>query len=80
MGQLLVRNLDDAIIERLKQKARREQTSLEQTLRNILTKAVTTDRRDLLGEIEALRGRLGPSATDSTDLIREDRDNAEPHR
>ena len=39
MGQVLVRNLDDAVIENLKFKAEMKGHSLEQELREILTAA-----------------------------------------
>jgi plasmid stability protein len=39
MGQVLVRNLDDRVIERLKTKAELKGCSLEQELRDVLTKA-----------------------------------------
>jgi antitoxin FitA len=80
MGQILVRNLDDAVIERLKQKAQREKASLEQTARLILTQAAKPSRDEVIAEIDALRKRIGPITGNSTDLIREDRDNDERHR
>ena len=39
MGQVLVRNLDDGVIERLKKKAELKGCSLEQELRDVLTAA-----------------------------------------
>ena len=39
MGQLLVRNLDDRVIESLKTKAELKGRSLEQELRDVLTNA-----------------------------------------
>ena len=39
MGQVLVRNLDDRLIEGLKTKAELKGRSLEQELRDVLTKA-----------------------------------------
>ena len=44
MGQILVRNLDDLVIQRLKDKAKRDGTSLEQTAREALA-AVTRRTR-----------------------------------
>jgi len=80
MGQVLIRNLDDRVIERLKLRAARDNTSLEQTLRTILTKAAEPSRAEIVAEIDALRERIGPVPDDSTALIREDRDNDEPYR
>lgn len=80
MGQILVRNLDDAVIDSLKARAERENTSLEQSLRQILTEAAQPTRSEVIARIDALRKRTGPVSGDSTDLIREDRDNDEPFR
>lgn len=80
MGQVLVRNLDDGVIERLKRRAERENTSLEQSLRRILTEAAKPSRAEIIGEIDTLRKAIGPVSGDSTALIREDRDNDEPYR
>lgn len=80
MGQILVRNLDDRIIDRLKQRARRENTSLEQSVRRILTEAAKPSREQVVAEIDALRKRIGPVPGDSTGFIREHRDNEDPYR
>ena len=74
MGQIIVRNLDDAVIEQLKQKARRENTSLEQTARDALTKAAGPSRAELIEEARRIRERIGKVSEDSTALIRRDRD------
>ena len=39
MAQVLVRNLDDQVVERLRQRAKAEGKSLEQALRDLLTEA-----------------------------------------
>ena len=76
MGQVLVRELDDAVIERLKQRAQSHHRSLEAELREILEQVsrqvdVATSR-DLADRI---RRRLeGRTHSDSADLIREDRE------
>ncbi len=80
MGQILVRNLDDRIVERLKQRAKLENTSLEQSVRRILTEAAKPSREQVIAEIDALRERIGPLPGDSTALIREHRDNDERYR
>lgn len=75
MGQLLIRNLDDSIILRLKEQAKRKGVSLEQHLRDMLSEEAAPDKLELLRENAALLG-----ATDykmrpyPEDLIREDRD------
>ena len=80
MGQLLVRNVDDQVVEELKKRARRKNISLEQMLRDILVATVQPSRAEVIAEIDALRKRIGPISGDSTALIREDRDNEEPYR
>lgn len=75
MGQVIVRNLDDHIIAALKTKAEMHGHSLEQELRGILAQAAKPtleDRRTLVDHIRAMT----PSTpqTDSTVLLREDRD------
>jgi plasmid stability protein len=80
MGQVLVRNLDDATISRLKQRAKRENTSLEQLVRNLLNEASRPDRSETIEAARRIRERIGHVSLDSTALIREDRDNDEPYR
>ena len=76
MGQVLVRELDDAVIERLKQRAQIHHRSLEAELREILEQVsrqvdVATSR-DLADRIRhKLEGR---THSDSAELIREDRE------
>jgi plasmid stability protein len=80
MGQIIVRNLDDPLVERLKAKARQKGQSLEQTVRDILREAARPCRREIIEDARRIRAMMPPSSLDSTDLIREDRDNDEPHR
>lgn len=80
MGQVLVRNLDDDVIDRLKTKAARENVSLGKKLRDILTDAARPSREELLAELDRIRAMSRPVEGDSTALIREDRDNVEPYR
>lgn len=84
MGQIIVRNLDDAVIARLKERAMKAGQSLEQTVRDILSAAAKPSREDVWREIDALResmaARQGNVVLDPTELIREDRDNDEPYR
>ena len=76
MGQILVRNLDDALIKRLKQKAVKQGLSVEETVRRILAEAVKPDKEALLKDLDRIRS-MSPPITEppfSQDLIREDRD------
>jgi antitoxin FitA len=74
MGQILVRNLEDAVIERLKARALKADKSLEQAVRDILTEAAKPGREEILAEMDRIRAEIGPVSLDATDLIREDRD------
>lgn len=75
MGQVLVRDLPDEVVERLKAKAAAEGRSLEAYLRRVLEEASTLDRDEFLALADAVasttRGRL---QTDAADLIRRSRD------
>lgn len=75
MGQVIVRNLDDGIIAALKTKAALQGRSLEQELRRILSEAGKPgpeERLVLADQIRAMTPRKAQS--DSTKLVREDRD------
>jgi antitoxin FitA len=76
MGQVLIRELDDVVIERLKQRAQSHHRSLEAELREILENVSRqvdmATARDLA---DRTRRRLeGRPHSDSAELIREDRD------
>jgi antitoxin FitA len=55
MGQVLIRNLDDHIIESLKLKAELKGHSLEQELRDILKKAAGPTVEERLAMIDRVR-------------------------
>jgi len=60
LGQVVIRNLDDRVIERLKQRAAAERKSLEQCLREVLSEAVKPSRAELLAEVERIRAMTPP--------------------
>ena len=78
MGQLIVRNLDDQVIESLKARASRQERSLEAELRVILERAAAervvniSEARERAERIS--RSLAGRPHSDSAALIREDRD------
>jgi len=74
MGQVIIRNLDDEVIERLKAKAAAHNQSLEQALRDIVSASVKPTRAQVLQEVDRIRG-LTPRhlTTESAELIREGR-------
>ncbi len=74
MGQVIIRNLDDAIVANLKRMAAREDKSLEQFLREVLEDRARQDRDDFIEFARGVRERSKPAFRDATDIIREDRD------
>jgi plasmid stability protein len=75
MAQVLMRNLPDDVVARLKARAARARRSLEQELRDILVEAARPRRDEVLADMDRIRA-LTPQVpqTDSAELIREDRD------
>ena len=75
MGQVIVRNLDDKVVAALKAKTKLHGHSLEQELRAILSGATRPNAEERLALADRIRA-MTPSRrqTDSTALIREDRD------
>ena len=74
MAQVLIRNLDDDLLDWLKRQAARANTSLEQYLRDLLAERKRADADDALAVARAIRARSGRAHRPSEDLIREDRD------
>ena len=76
MGQIIVRKLDDAIIKQLKQRAKKQGISLEETVRRALADAVKPTKKELLEDLKRIRA-MSPPITEPPfgwQLIREDRD------
>ena len=81
--QVLIRDLDSVVLDKLKARARRNGRSLEAELRLILARAAEggwperVDWGAVRAEVERVRARFaGRTFSDSTELIREDRDHA----
>lgn len=75
MAQILVRNLDDRVVERLKIRAHRDGRSLQSEVKMILEQAAKADMAGARELAEAIRKKMGDrSFDDSAKLIREDRD------
>ena len=75
MAQVIVRNLPDDVVSRLKARAARQKRSLEQELREILREAARPSRDEMIADIDRIRAMTPRKLqSDSTDLIREDRD------
>ncbi|HZO86707.1 MAG TPA: hypothetical protein VFB38_00105 [Chthonomonadaceae bacterium] len=75
MPQVLVREVEPAVVERLKQRAQRHGRSLEAELRVILRQAVGLDMQAALEELRRIQDDFaGRTFSDSTELLREDRE------
>ncbi|MGQ0675556.1 MAG: FitA-like ribbon-helix-helix domain-containing protein [Rhodospirillales bacterium] len=77
MAQVVIRNIDDAVIEKLRARARAKKQSLEQTLREVLTDAARPSRAELLAEMARIRAMAPPRPKDAptmVELIRQGRD------
>ena len=55
MNQVIVRNLDDAVIERHRARAKARGVSLEQQLRDVLVEWARPERDELLAEMRRIR-------------------------
>jgi plasmid stability protein len=80
MVDILVRNVEEDVARRLKEKAATAGTSLNEVAREALRKDVQPSKAEVLAEMDRLRAMSPYSPVDSTALIREDRDNDEPYR
>lgn len=79
VGQVIIRNIDDRVLERLKARAKAERKSLEQALRDLLTEAAKPSRAELLADLERIQAmtptrKPGTKYPTAEEIIREDRD------
>jgi plasmid stability protein len=80
MADILIRNLDDDIARRLKEKAKAKGASVNETAREAIAAYVKPSKQEVWAAADALRKKFGKVTGDSTDIIREWRDNKEPYR
>jgi plasmid stability protein len=59
MGQLLIPDLDDTLIEAVRQRALARGTSIEDEVRRILTASVSLTREEVLADLDASRQKIG---------------------
>jgi plasmid stability protein len=77
MTELLLKEIDEPVLVRLKRMASAKGHSVEQEIADILTQAVNEKqaKREAFSAVAAeLRSLAGAQSTDSAQLIREDRD------
>lgn len=80
MPDLLVRDIDPDIYERLRKTAQARGKSLAATAREMIAEKVKPSKAEAWAEADRIRALMPYSDIDSTALIREDRDNDEPYR
>jgi antitoxin FitA len=74
MSNVLIRNVDDEVLVRLKARAKRSRRSLEAELRLVLEESAQVGRERATAAAERFRRSLeGRRHTDSVLLVREDR-------
>jgi plasmid stability protein len=77
LAQVVIRNLDDVVVERLRARAAAERKSLEQKLREVLADAARPLPADVLAELARCRAMSPPvpaGAPLAEDIVREIRD------
>ncbi len=80
MPDLLVRDIDPKIYERLRRQAKAQGKSLSQTAREALAEKLKPAKEDIWAEADRFRKRIGKVSGDSTADIREWRDNTKRYR
>jgi plasmid stability protein len=75
LGQVLIRGVDDVVLQSLKERAVQHGRSLEAELRQILTDAARKPRAALIRELAEIRAMTPPGPGPlAEDLVREGRD------
>jgi plasmid stability protein len=75
MGQIVVRNLDEAVLVALRRLASQSGTSMEEQARRALTRAVGLDRAAAIKRLDEVRRSIGRLEGFSTlEQLRRDRD------
>ncbi len=78
MADILVRNVDEHMVQALKERARASGTSMNDVARELLGSAARPSRAALVERARQIHAMGGPFTDDSTALVREDRDTDEP--
>ena len=79
MAQILVRDLDERVVARLKERAKASHRSLQGEVRAILEREVRSrmtpeEMEHMIEKWQSHWQKLGKTFSDSTEMIREDRD------
>ncbi len=74
MPQVLIRDLDPAVVRKLKSRARHHHRSLQAELKDVLEQAATMNAVDIRAKVKRIRAMfVGRTFSDSSTLIRRDR-------
>jgi plasmid stability protein len=74
MAQIVIRNLDKAVVAALRERAARSGTSMEEQARRALAKAVGLDREAVIRRLDEVRLQIGRLEGESIiDDLRQDR-------
>jgi plasmid stability protein len=77
MTSFLVRDLDDGVMQRLKERAKRNGRSVQQEIQQVLRDAARPTNDEVRGLFEAFDAEHGPLSLDSDvvrDIVRQERD------
>ncbi|MFT3786006.1 MAG: hypothetical protein QM770_07555 [Tepidisphaeraceae bacterium] len=77
MGEIRVRNIDEGVLAAFKDVARRHGNTVPEELRRLIVDATIRPRQELIARLDKLRSDISADhgeLTDSTPLIREERD------
>ena len=75
MGSMVIRNIPDGVLSRLKEKAQSQGKSTEQFAREALAERAKPSREEIAREIDAIRASTVPrSGKEINDQVRRDRD------
>ena len=78
MPDLLVRDIDPEVFERMRKVAEVQGKSLAQAAREALAETFVLSQRDAWAEIDRFRESIGPVRGDSTEIIRRMRERVRP--
>jgi len=73
VATIIIRNLDDAVAQRLRLKARLRGVPVEQEACRILAEATSLTRAEVAGRAAAMRARQSRHRSRAAALVREDR-------
>jgi plasmid stability protein len=74
MAQILIRNLDDAVIDALRGRARERGSSVEEEARQALASAVGLSREEAIRRLDDIRAKIGRLPGESSlEILRRDR-------